>query len=207
MATVNVLSIDGATVGQIELSDSVFNAPVREHLLWEAVVAQRAARRRGTASSKRRREVRGSTAKLYRQKGTGRARHGAVRASHFVGGGKAHGPKPRSYAQRTPKKVMRGALISALSLRNQQAQLIVFDKLELGEIKTNRVVGLLDRLGVAKGLFVESRENVQLSKSVRNLPYAKWLPPEGLNVEDVLRYDNLLLTTDMVKQIEERLSR
>lgn len=207
MTTVNVLSIDGNTVGQIELSDAIFNARVREHLLWEVVTAQRAARRRGTASSKRRREVRGSTAKLYKQKGTGRARHGAIRASTFVGGGKAHGPKPRLYAQRTPKKVRRGALVSALSLRNQQAQLIVFDKLELGEIKTKRVASLLERLGVAKGLFVESRDNVELSKSVRNLPYAKCLPPEGLNVEDVLRYDNLLLTTDVVRQIEERLSK
>jgi large subunit ribosomal protein L4 len=207
MTTLNVINIEGNTVGQIELSDAVFNAPIREHLLWEVVVAQRAARRSGTASSKRRREVRGSSAKLYRQKGTGRARHGSSRASTFVGGGKAHGPKPRQYDKRTPKKVRRGALISALSLRNQQAQLIVLDKIELGEIKTKQVVGLLERLGVKRGLIVETRDNVELSKSVRNLQHAKFLPPEGLNVEDLLRYDNLLVTSEVVKQLEERLSR
>ena len=134
MATLNVINKQGEPVAQIELADSIFAAPVREHLLWEVVVAQRAARRRGTASTKGRSDVKGSTAKMYRQNGTGRARHGASRAPIFVGGGTVFGPKPRSYRKRTPKKVWRGALISALSLRNREARLLVVDDLALGEI-------------------------------------------------------------------------
>ncbi|MBU0595664.1 50S ribosomal protein L4 [Candidatus Bipolaricaulota bacterium] len=207
MATVDVINMQGNTVGQLELSDVVFSAPVREHLLWEVVVAQLAARRRGTACTKTRAEVRGSTRKIYRQKGTGRARAGGIRSPVFVGGGRAHGPRPRSYAHRTPKKVRRGALISAISLRLKESKLLVFDNLDLAEIKTKPMAELLSRLGVETGLIVDDKGNERLVKSVRNLAKAKFIAPEGLNVYDVLKYKTLLLTREGARRLEERLSR
>ncbi|PID39613.1 MAG: 50S ribosomal protein L4 [Proteobacteria bacterium] len=207
MATVDVINMQGDKVGQLELADAVFNAPVKEHLLWEVVVSQLAARRRGTASTKTRAEVAGAKKKVYRQKGTGRARHGTIRAPIYVGGGVAHGPKPRSYAQRTPKKVRRGALVSALSLRQQQQKLVVFDNLDLAEIKTKRMAELLGKLGIETGLFVDDKGNERLIKSVRNLAKAKYLAPEGVNVYDVLKYKTLLCTREGAKRLEERLSR
>lgn len=207
MATVDVINMQGDKVGQLELSDEVFNAPVKEHLLWEVVVSQLAGRRRGTASTKTRAEVAGAKKKVYRQKGTGNARHGTIRAPIYVGGGRAHGPKPRSYVQRTPKKVRRGALVSALSLRQQQQKLVVFDNLDLAEIKTKRMAELLGKLGIETGLFVDDKGNERLIKSVRNLAKAKYLAPEGVNVYDVLKYKTLLCTREGAKRLEERLSR
>lgn len=207
MATLDVINMQGETVGQLEVADNVFNAPVKEHLLWEVVVAQRAARRRGTASTKTRAQVAYTGAKLYRQKGTGNARHGSKRAPIFVGGGAAHGPKPRSYKQATPKKVRQGALISAISLRNREAKLLVLEDFALEEIKTKRMAEVLAKVGVDSGLIVEETGNLKLIKSVRNLANAKYIAPEGLNVYDVLRYKTLVMTKSTVKQIEERLSR
>jgi len=206
MAKLDVLNLSGERVGEIDLADSVFGAPVKEHLLWEVVVAQRAARRRGTASTKGRSEVRGSGRKLYRQKGTGRARHGDIKAPIFVGGGTVFGPKPRSYTKRVPKKVRKGALRSALSLRAKENRLIVLEDLDLGEIRTKKAVEMLEALKVNSGLIVEVKDNEILVKSVRNLPHSKHLVPEGLNVYDILRYDALVMTAPVAKQIEERLT-
>jgi len=205
MATLDILNQSGEKVGEIDLSDAVFGAPVKEHLLHEVVVAQRAARRRGTACTKTRSQVKGSTRKIYRQKGTGRARHGSIRAPIFVGGGVVHGPKPRSYEKKVSKKVRRSALRSALSLRSGEKKLLVLDSLGLGEIKTKRVVKILEALGAERTLIVDGRENIELIKSVRNLPRAKYLAPEGLNVYDILRYETLVVTAPVAKQIEERL--
>lgn len=205
MSTLDVLNQSGDKVGEIELSDAVFCAPVREHLLHEVVIAQRAARRRGTASTKGRSEVKGSTAKIYRQKGTGRARHGSNRAPIFVGGGVTFGPKPRSYAQRTPKKVRKGALRSALSLKAGERRIVVLEDLRLDEIKTKRVVQILDNLGIDRGLVVDDKNNTELIKSMRNLARSKFIAPEGLNVYDILRHETLVITAPVVKQIEERL--
>lgn len=205
MPKLDVLNLSGEKVSEIELADTVFGAPVKEHLLWEVVTAQRAARRRGTACTKGRSEIRGSTKKLYRQKGTGRARHGSIKAPIFVGGGTVFGPKPRSYAKATPKKVRQGALRSALSLRAKEQRLVVLDNLELPEIKTKNMVKVLETLGVKSGLIVDDKQNQVLVKSVRNLPKSKYLAPEGLNVYDVLKYDTLVLTAPVAKQIEERL--
>jgi large subunit ribosomal protein L4 len=205
MALLDVLNQSGEKVGVIELADAVFAAPVREHLLWEVVKAQLATRRRGTASTKTRTEVRGSSRKIYRQKGTGRARHGSIRASTFVGGGAAHGPKPRSYAYRPPKKVRRAALRSALSLRAGEQKLVVLQDLNLGEIKTKKVAQLLERFGASRGLLVDDKANLQLIKSTRNLPRSKYLAPEGLNVYDILLHDTLVITAPVAKQIEGRL--
>jgi large subunit ribosomal protein L4 len=205
MATLDVLNQSGEKIRQIELSDEVFNAPVKEHLLWQMVVSQLAGRRRGTASTKDRSEVKGSTRKLFRQKGTGRARHGGSRANVFVGGGSVFGPKPRSYAMRLNKKVKRSALCSALSMRVYEQKVLVIEDLVLPEIKTKQVVALLKRLGVERGLIVDEKANFQLVKSVRNLPRSKYLAPEGLNVYDILRHETLVLSASAVKQIEERL--
>lgn len=205
MATLDILNQSGEKVGVIELSDAVFGAPVKEHLLHEVVVAQLAARRRGTACTKTRGQVKGSTRKIYRQKGTGRARHGSIRAPIFVGGGVVHGPKPRSYEKKVAKKVRRSALRSALSLRSGEKKLLVLDSLGLGEIKTRRVVKILAALGAERTLIVDGRENIELIKSVRNLPRAKYLAPEGLNVYDIMRYETLVVTAPVAKQIEERL--
>lgn len=206
MAAVDILNLDGKKVGSLDLSDAIFAAPVKEHLLWEVVVAQRAARRAGTASTKGRGEVRGSTRKLFRQKGTGRARSGSIRASVYVGGGQVFGPKPRSYAKRVPKKVRRGALISALSLRLAESKLIVVEDFQLPEIKTKRVAGILAGLGAERSLIVDEAENIHLAKSVRNLADSKHIVPEGLNVYDVLRYPTLIVTVPMIKKLEERLA-
>jgi len=205
MPKLDVLNLAGKKVGEIELADEVFDAEVKEHLFWEMVTAQRAAKRSGSACTKERSEVRGSGAKIYRQKGTGRARHGAKTAPIFVGGGTTFGPKPRSYEKKVLKKVRRSALISALSLRTQEKKLLVLDTLELPEIKTKNAVRLLQNLGVESGLLVDDKDNETLNKSIRNLPHSKYLAPEGLNVYDILRYDTLVLSAPVAKQIEERL--
>ncbi|MBK6846821.1 MAG: 50S ribosomal protein L4 [Proteobacteria bacterium] len=206
MATVSIINMEGTTVGEFELADAVFGAPVKEHLLWEVVVAQRASWRRGTACTKTRAEVHRTGAKLYKQKGTGRARHGSRRAPIFVGGGQVHAPKPRDYTQRTPKKVRRAALVSALSLRQKEAKLLVLDHFKLNEIKTKRMVEVLARLGAVNGLVVDRADNLELIKSMRNLPRSKYLAPEGLNVYDVLNHDVLLLTREVAQQLGERLA-
>ncbi len=206
MPKLDVKNIQGETVDSIELSDAVFGAEVKEHLLWEVVRAQRAGRRAGTAKTKGRSEVRGGGAKPYRQKGTGRARQGTIRASQFVGGGATFGPRPRSYRIRVPKQVRRGALRSALSVRLRDGNLIVVDSLELPEIKTKGLRKVLGNLEAPKALLVDDRANHKLVLSARNLPDCKVLPPEGVNVYDVLKHDKLVLTAEMARALEERLA-
>jgi large subunit ribosomal protein L4 len=205
MATLDVINQSGEKVGSIELADAVFAAPVKEYLLWEMVVAQLAGRRRGTASVKTRSYVQGSTRKIYRQKGTGRARHGGIRAATFVGGGSAFGPQPRSYQKLPPKKVRKSALRSAVSLRLGEKKILVLQDFELSEIKTKKLAEILAKLGVQRGLIVDDKANVKLAKSARNLPRAKFIAPEGLNVYDILRHETLVLTAPAAKKIEERL--
>lgn len=201
---IDIVNIEGKKVGSIELADAVFGAEVKEHLLWEVVKAQRAARRAGTHSTRTRANVRGGGKKPYKQKGTGNARQGSTRAPNFVGGGKVFGPHPRDYSFTVPKKVRRAALASALSLRAQEKKLVVLDKLTFDLPKTKRLVGILKTLGVPSAVVVDGKENVQLSKSARNLPSSKYLPPEGLNVYDILDHAGLVITAGAVKQIEAR---
>ena len=206
MALIDVLSLDGTKVGQIELNDQLFAGPVKEHLLWEVVTAQRAAARRGCASTKGRSDVRGSTRKLQRQKGTGRARHGAARAPTAVGGGVAFGPHPRNYEKRVPKKVRRAALVSAVSMRAADKRLIVIKDFALGEYKTQRMAALLKALGTPGGLFVEAPDNAHLIGSVRNLRHSKYIAPAGVNVYDILKYPTLIVSEPAIRQLEERLA-
>jgi len=201
---IDIVNIEGQKVGALELADDVFGAKVKEYLLWELVKAQMAARRAGTHSTKTRADVHGGGKKPYKQKGTGSARQGSTRAPNHVGGGKVFGPHPRSYAYTVPKKVRRAALISALSLRAQEKKVVVVDKLSFEGPKTKKLAAILKALGVPSAVVVDDVKNTAVSKSVRNLPDAKFLAPAGLNVYDILNHAGLVITADAVKQIEAR---
>ena len=205
MPKVKVYNLAREESGELELSDTVFGAEVNEGLLYDIVKAQLASRRKGSASTKGRAEVAGSSQKMYRQKGTGRARHGAIRAQQFVGGGSAHGPRPRSYAYRPPRKMRMGALRSALSLKLNEGNLTIVDDFQLQEIKTKGLAKVLDTLQVSKGsLIVDANGNDNLRLSARNLPNHQYLPPEGVNTYDLLRHEHLVLTKDAAAALEKR---
>jgi len=201
---IDLINIEGKKVGNIELADAVFATPVKEHLLWEVVKAQRAARRAGTHATKTREFVRGGGKKPYKQKGTGSARQGSSRAPNFVGGGKVFGPHPRDYSYTVPKKVRRAALASALSLRASEKKLVVLDKLPFNEPKTKALAGILQALGAPSAVVVDGKDNVNLSMSARNLPKSKYIAPEGLNVYDILDHETLILTEGAVRALEAR---
>jgi large subunit ribosomal protein L4 len=205
MATFDVFNMQREKVGSIDLSDEVFGAEVREHLFYEVVKAQLASKRQGTQCAKNRSAVSGSTKKLYKQKGTGRARHGSIRAPVFVGGGQAHPPRPRDWAYEPPRKVRALALTSALSKFGKEGRLLVVDRFDLPEIKTKRLVEVLETLKAdTKTLVVDSPANEKLRLSIRNCKEHQFLPPEGVNVYDLLRYDTLILSKDAAKALEQR---
>jgi large subunit ribosomal protein L4 len=201
---IDIVNIEGKKVGSADLADAVFGAKVKDHLLWEVVKAQQAAKRAGTHDTKTRAEVRGGGKKPYKQKGTGNARQGSSRAPNHVGGGKVFGPHPRSYAYTVPKKVKRAALASALSLRAQEKKLVVVDTFAFDAPKTKRMAGILKALGVESAVIVDGKTNANLAKSVRNLVKTKFLAPEGLNVYDILNHPGLIIAAGAVKQIEGR---
>jgi len=205
MPKVKVYNLRREEAGEIELADDVFAAEVNEALIYDIVKAQLASRRAGTAKTKGRAEVRGSSRKLYKQKGTGRARHGSIRAQQYVGGGKAHGPQPRSYAYRPTRKMRLGALKSALSLKLQEGQLTIVDDFQLQEAKTKGLAQVLTILNVGAGaLLVDVGVNDNLRLSARNLPNSQFLPPEGVNVYDLLRHEHLVLTRGAAAAIQKR---
>ena len=199
---VDIKNIAGKAVGSIDLDDAVFGAEVHEHVLWEAVKWQLAKRRAGTASTKRFGEVRGSRKKIWKQKGTGQARHGSRHAVIFVGGGSVKGPKPRDYGYVLPRQVKKQALRSALSLRASEGKLVVVDNFTT-DGKTKSVAAALKTLGAAKALIVDGKANDKLQRGARNLAKSQWLAPEGINVYDIMRHDTLILTQDAVKAITE----
>ncbi len=194
---------------EVQLREDIFNVPIKKHVLWEVVKWQLAKRRAGTHSTKTRGEVAYSGRKLLPQKGTGNARHGDRGANIFVGGGVAHGPKPRDYSYHLNKKVRKKALKMALSDRAQNGALTVVADFSFEQPKTKQAVEFLKQLGLAdkKVLVVipEKDENVQ--KSFRNLPNAVVLPAEGLNVYDVLWANHVVITESALKKIEERLAK
>lgn len=205
MPKLDVFNLKREKVGEIDLADDVFAADVREHLFHEVVTAQLASRRAGTSAAKERSAVRGSSTKIFRQKGTGRARHGSIRAPIFVGGGRAHPPRPRDYSQRPPRQVRVGALKSALSLLVKEGRFIVVDNIDLGEIKTKKLASALVALQAPKKtLVVDDKSNENLRLSIRNMPDNQYLPPEGVNVYDLLRHEHLIVSKDAVKALEER---
>ncbi len=205
MAKVDVFNLKREKVGELELSDEVFAAEVKEHLFHEVVTAQLASRRAGTSAAKERAAVRGSSKKIYRQKGTGRSRHGSIRAPSFVGGGRAHPPKPQDWSYRPPRRVRIGALRGALSLFLKEGRMIVVDDIALPEIKTKELAGVLEQLQAASStLVVDGKDNEKLRLSIRNMAKNQFLPPEGVNVYDLLRHDHLVLSKDAVKALEAR---
>jgi|KBSMisStaDraftv2_1062788.scaffolds.fasta_scaffold161519_3 large subunit ribosomal protein L4 len=207
MPSVNIVDLNNATVGSIELADAVFGAEVNEALLYEAVRQYTAAQRSGTAATKTRHEVSGSGKKLWKQKGTGRARMGSIRSPLWRHGGTAHGPQPRSYEYKLPRKMVLGALRSALSAKLRDGELRVVRAFDLADHKTKNVLGALQKLEAKKTvLLVETAENVNLTRASRNLKGVKLVPTKDVTVYDLLRYKDVLLTEPAAKKLSEALA-
>lgn len=207
MAKFDVVDLDMKKVSEIELSDDVFGAAPNKNLFYEVAKMQQINRRRGTVGVKNTSLVSGGGKKPWKQKGTGRARQGSIRASHWVGGGKAMAPKSRDYFYRPPKKVRRGALRAALSLRASEKKLIILDGFKLDAPKAKQAFETLTkRLKLAEALVIEEKGNENLHRSVRNLAKFDVLPPEGLNLESVLRHKHLVITSAAAKALEGSLS-
>ncbi len=204
MATLDVCDITRAKVTQVDVSDEVFDAVIKDHLFYDVIRMQMANSRQGTASTKTRSEVRGGGRKPWRQKGTGRARAGTIRSPLWRGGGCVFGPKPRDYSIKVQKKVKKKALCSALTLKRKEQKLLILDKIELQEIKTKSLVSMLNGLG-AKNVLIIDEQNTKLKMSAQNVPHVKVLPPEGLNLHDVLCFDELYITQPCLEKIQRRL--
>jgi large subunit ribosomal protein L4 len=206
MAIVDVYNTQREVVGQLELKDDIFAVEVKPHVLHEVVLYQLAKRRAGTAKVKGRSEISGGGKKPWRQKGTGRARAGTNRSPLWRGGGIVHGPQPRSYLMRVPKKVRRSALKMALTQKLLDQQMTVLDQFQLEQIKTKDFAGILNRFELKKTLVVLGQADVVVERSARNIPDVKVLRYEGLNVYDLLNYHSVLLTQASVGKIEESLA-
>lgn len=205
MPVLDVQNIKGKPISQVDLADDVFSVPVKSSVLHEVVTMQLANRRAGTAAVKHRSDVKGSRRKLYRQKGTGRARRGDIKSPLLRGGGVVFGPDGRNYKYQVPKKVKKLALKMALSSKFNQKELVVLDRFELEEIKTQEFVGVLNTLNLNSALIVTAENNENLELSSRNIRNVKVLRSEGLNVYDILKYQTLVLLEPAVKNIEGRL--
>ena len=205
MAVVDVLNQKGEKVSQADLAEGCFNVEVKASVLHDVVKMQLAKRRAGTAAVKNRSDIKGSSRKLFRQKGTGRARRGNIKSPLLRGGGVTFGPQPKSWAYKVPKKVRRLALKMALSSKFQEEALTVVDQLSLEAIKTKAVAAILDDLKIDNALIVTAGKDATLELSSRNLPGVKVLRTEGLNVYDILKYNHLVLLEPSIKQIEGRL--
>ena len=205
MPVVDIKDIANSKVGETQLADDVFGVEIKPHLIHEVVKMQLAQRRRGTASTKGRSEVRGGGRKPWRQKGTGRARAGTIRSPLWRGGGIVFGPLPRDYRYKVPKKVRKQALKSALSQKLVENKLIIVDSIALDSIKTKKFLSIMRSLSINDALIID-QDNLNLRLSAHNVPKIKVLQPDGLNTYDILRYDYLVLTAPSVKKIEERLS-
>ncbi|WP_240409401.1 50S ribosomal protein L4 [Lactobacillus crispatus] len=205
MANLKVMDQNGKDSGEVTLNDKVFCIEPNESVVFEAIIRQRAGKRQGTSKVKNRSAVRGGGKKPWRQKGTGRARQGSIRAPQWRGGGTVFGPTPRSYAYTMPRKQRRLAIKSVLSQKLIDNDLIVLDKLTMSAPKTKELVSMLNGLNAdGKVLIVSDDNNVQLS--ARNLTKVKVVPVNGLNVEDAVNYGKLILDQDAVKKIEEVLA-
>ena len=204
MAVVNVVNTNGEKISEVELLDSIYDIEIKPGILHEVVRMQLAKRRAGTACTQHRSEVTGSTRKLYRQKGTGRARKGSIKSPLLRGGGVVFGPKPRSYEFSIPKKVRKLALKMALSSKFKENQICVVDKIEMAEIKTKNFVKILDSLNKKNVLFITDKDDEKVIKSSQNVQNVKFLRVEGLNVYDILKYKNVILLEPSIKFIEKR---
>lgn len=203
MATVAVYNTEGKEVDKLELNDAVFGVEVNDHLVHKAVVSHLANKRQGTQSAKTRSEVRGGGRKPWRQKGTGHARQGSIRAPQWTGGGVVFAPKPRDYSVKMNKKEKANAICSALTSRVNEEKFIVLDEFKLDEIKTKKFVEVLNNLELAKALVITKDNDQNLVLSARNVPDVKTTLTNSINVYDILKYDTVVITKDAVAAIEE----
>lgn len=200
-----VTTLEGKAAGKVSLSDTVFGLEPRQDILQRMVRWQLARKQQGTHKTKGRSEINKTGAKMFRQKGTGRARRSSARAPQFRGGGKAHGPVARSHEHGLPKKVRTLALRHALSAKMQAEELIVVDKLAAKEPKTNKLTGSLEKLGISNALFIGGAElDSNFKLAAQNIPNVDVLPVQGINVYDILRRGKLVLSKDAVEALEER---
>jgi large subunit ribosomal protein L4 len=207
MPKVALYNVSGAQVGEVELSDAVFGIEPNPYVLHDAVVMQQASLRQGTHKVKGRSEVSGGGRKPWKQKGTGRARQGSIRAPQWKGGGVVFGPTPRSYAYKLPKKVRRLAVKSALSSKVNDNEIIVLDQLVMSQPKTKEFAAILKNLNVnRKALIVSSSLDENIALSARNIPGVKFVAAEGINVLDILGHDKLIITKEAVEKVEEVLA-
>lgn len=207
MPKVALYSVNGSQVGEVELSEAVFGVEPNVHVMHSAVLLQQASERRGTHKTKGRSEVRGGGRKPWKQKGTGRARQGSIRAPQWVGGGTVFGPTPRSYSFKLPKKVRRLAIKSALSSKVVDNEIIVLDQLTFAAPKTKEFATILNNLKVArKALVVTANYEDNVALSARNLPNVKFVAADGINVLDVVKYDKLIITKEAVEKVQEVLA-
>ncbi|MCI8281276.1 MAG: 50S ribosomal protein L4 [Lachnospiraceae bacterium] len=203
MANVAVFNMEGKEVGSLELNDAVFGVKINEHLVHMAVVQQLANNRQGTQKAKTRSEVRGGGRKPWRQKGTGHARQGSIRAPQWTGGGVVFAPTPRDYSFKMNKKEKRAALKSALTSRVNDNKFIVVDELKLDEIKTKKFQEVLNNLKVNKALVVLESNDQNVVMSAKNIPAIKTAQTNTINVYDILKYDTVVVTKAAVAMIEE----
>lgn len=203
MALCDLYNVKGEKIGEIEIKDEIFNVEVKPYLVHDVVRMQLASKRKGTASTKTRGEVKGSGRKLYRQKGTGRSRQGSITSPLHVGGGKVFGPHPRDYSYKVPKKVRRYALKSALTSTYRESNMRVIDSLELEKISTKNFYNIIKNFKLTKPLFVIDKKDEKIEKSARNIPYVKVLRVDGLNVYDIVRHEQVVFTLDALRKTEE----
>ncbi|MDI6604410.1 MAG: 50S ribosomal protein L4 [Thermoanaerobacteraceae bacterium] len=203
MPKVAVFNINGEQTGEIELNDAVFGVNVNVPVMHDAVLSYLASQRQGTHSTKKRGEVRGGGRKPWRQKGTGRARQGSIRAPQWIKGGVVFGPKPRDYSYDIPKKVKRLALKSALSSKVKDSEIIVLEELKMDEPKTKKIAEILNNFNVKNALIVVPEDENNIILSSRNIPNVKTVYANTLNVYDVLKYDKFIITKDAVNKVEE----
>lgn len=203
---IDLLSFDDGAKGDVELPEEVFSLPVRPDILARVVRWQLARRRQGTHMTRTTGEVTGTTAKFRRQKGGGSARHGSRKTNIFRGGAVAHGPRPRSHAHALPRRVRALGLKTALSLKAGEGKLVVVDSTRLSEAKTGHLRSRLQEMGISNALVVDGREvDAGFRRAASNIPGIDVLPSCGINVHDILRHDTLVLTTDAVAALKERL--
>ena len=204
MANVSVYNMEGSEVGKMDLNDDVFAAKVNEHLMHMAVVLQLANKRQGNQKAKTRSEVRGGGKKPWRQKGTGHARQGSTRAPQWTGGGVVFAPTPRDYSFKMNRKEKAAAIRSALTSRVDEEKFLVMDSLKFDEIKTKKMVGVLDALKVNKALIVlDGEDNANVELSARNIQGVRVVPFNAISVYDILKYETVVITKNAVSKIEE----
>ncbi|MBU3188603.1 50S ribosomal protein L4 [Clostridium bowmanii] len=203
MLTLDLFNKQAEKVGDIQLNENIFGVEINTHAMHQVVVALLANKRQGTQSAKTRAEVRGGGIKPWRQKGTGRARQGSIRAPQWIHGGIVFAPKPRDYRMSVPKSMRRVAFKSALSAKVAENEMIVIDSLEFDSPKTKAMIEVLSAFGAKKTLIVVEKSNENVYKSARNIPGVQVSPVNNLNVYDILKYENFIVTKDAVSKIEE----